>query len=210
MALALTGALALWAWPQMPRWGMVIPNPEQNRNKLQLLFFSSDSGRVYFTERDKENRQASVVQYDARTGRFLERVELWRDGQPDPQMEAGAVPMHFHRSLMRTVTGPGGGRIATFYDAVHGRIECGPLPEIDQVYYGLSRNQQWFHYYGMNKRPEDRPGLFIANVKTGEVVLHCRPESEPVSDSMLSYGWDAVFDPTERYVALAWNSYSWV
>lgn len=205
--LALAGSSAIWFWPQSPRWKMIVPNPEKNGSKMRLLFFSEDSQRVFFTERD--SYQASIVQLDAYTGKFLERVELGENEQARVDLTTlvnlGPVPVHYHRTLL-AIHHQSFGKGLAFYDAVTGRKSGITFNGINPVYYSVSKSRAWTHYFAHDDKKQDRPDLIIADANTGEVVLRFTPESLPPSHSKMVYGWEAVFDPTERYVAIAWNS----
>jgi hypothetical protein len=82
--------------------------------------------------------------------------------------------------------------------------------------FDISRARHWIRYsYRLaiqQSQTYQQNHLFIADFKTGEVVLHLQPDKDSVLAPSLSNGVAAVFDPTERFVALSWNSplaFSW-
>ncbi len=208
--LAITGSLIIWNWPQSPRWRMSVPNPENNRSKANLLFFSEDSQRVFFSESDKESAQASVAHYDARTGQLLERVDLWHDRKIDtgefPPIFLTRMPSHNHRTLVAMSTRPNGGKDVEFYDVYQGQSSVAKLTGINQVYHSLSKAQRWAQYFAYDQKKLERPDLLIADAMSGEVVLQFKPECDSAGKVDMVYGWSVVFDPTERFVAIVWNS----
>jgi hypothetical protein len=208
--LAIIGSLIIWNWPQSPRWRMSVANPEHNRNKIQLLFFSSDSKRVFVTESDQDHRQASVVHYDANNGTFLERVELWRDRifntRIFPPVLLGRMPSHGNRTLVAIITQANGSKDVECYDAYQGQNPVAKLTGINQVSHSLSGSRRWAQYFAFDPKKQERPDLIIADTKSGEVVMQLKPECDPAGKAIMAYGWMAAFDPTERYVAVDWNT----
>lgn len=189
---------------------MTVPNPEMNRNKATVLFFGEDSLRVFISESDKELRQASVAHYDVRTGQFLERVELWHDRTINtgvfPPLELTRMPSHNHRTLVAIISQSNGSKDIECYDAYRGHAPVAKLTGINQVFHVLSKSRRWAQYFAFDQKKQERPDLFIADAQTGEVVLHLRPERDSAGKVDMVYGWLAVFDPTERFVAIDWNT----
>jgi hypothetical protein len=216
LLLALAGSLAIWFWPQSPRWRRVIPNPEANPSKLQLLFFSDDSQRVFFTEIDKKSENASVLHYAAQTGDYLQQVELWRNRHENTGVFAPIILGQIFRDDRRTfgnsILQSNNGRNIEFFDVHDGKLKGAEIRDINSGSHSISKLRRWVYYFSSSQRPEktpdvgEKPDLIIADFKTGEIILQLKPDADSSSKTPLSYGWEAVFNPTECFIALAWNS----
>src|SRR4051812_46779446 len=72
-----------WYWPQTPRWRLSETDFPDEPEHAQPLFFSDDASTLYLYATTSQGRRASVFHLDSRNGRFLDRVEIWRD-RPKP------------------------------------------------------------------------------------------------------------------------------
>ncbi|MFT3883174.1 MAG: hypothetical protein QM703_26425 [Gemmatales bacterium] len=210
LVLAIGGSLTIWYWPQSPCWRMTVPNPEMNRNKATVLFFSEDSQRVFISESDKELRKASVAHYDTRTGQFLERVELWHDRTINtgvfPPVLLGRMHNHHHRTMVAIISHSNERKDIEHYDVYQGQSPVAKLTGINMTSHVLSKSRRWAQYFAFEQSKQERPDLLVADAQTGEVVLHLKPDRDPTGKVDMVYGWMAVFDPTERFVAMEWNT----
>lgn len=210
LVLGIVGTLTIWYWPQSPSWRMVVLNPELNINKSNVLFFSEDSRRLFISNCDKDLRQAFVAHYDVHTGQLLERVELWHDRTIStgvyPPMILSRMPDHYHRMMVAIIHHTDGSRDIEYYDVYQGQKPVVKLNGINQVSHVLSKSRRWAQYFALDQKKQERPDLIIADTQTGEVVLHYKPDCDSAGKAIMAYGWMAVFDPTERFVAIDWNT----
>jgi hypothetical protein len=209
-------ATALWYWPQSPRWHLNRADFPAEADLVQPLSFSPNGECVFLYIPQKGLTRASVLHFDTDTGRLLKSVELW-NGRP----QSGLMPWVAADSLHdrprvafatvqllpdRTV------RLECFHVS-EGKLPGPDLGPVNEVSYSLSPAGRWVHCFAANQHNSGRHSdLLIRSVRSGETVLRLEPEDGPAYDrppygpAKMVYTWIAVFDQTERYVALAWNS----